>query len=53
YVTKILALLQAMWFKGSKGTTYANKKLKCLVTFGKIWTTYQLIIHCPSPPPPL
>jgi hypothetical protein len=30
----MLALLQAMWFKGSKGT-YANKKLKCLVTLVK------------------
>lgn len=40
----MLALLQAMWFKGSKGTYANKKKLKCLVTLVKYGQHIKLII---------
>ncbi len=48
----MLALLQAMWFKGSKGT-YANKKvMDVLGNLGKRWTNISMN-HWAPPPTPL
>lgn len=48
----MFALLQAMWFKGSKGTYANNKKLMCLVVTLVENMDNISINHWPLPPLP-